>query len=77
MVGSIVAVGVLTCALFYSMYVLKAVLMNVQHNLIQELMFYKFELSYHTAETIKKSRCNLLLYSNQMVQEFFLRLQEP
>ena len=32
---------------------LKTAQMNVQHNLIQELMLYKFKLGYNTEEAIK------------------------
>ncbi len=54
MVGSIVVVGALTCcALLHSMCDLKVTQMNMQHNLIQELMLYEFELDYITVEATK------------------------
>ena len=34
---------------------LKAAWMNVQHRLIQELMFYKFQLSYKIVEATKNT----------------------
>ena len=58
MVGSIVVAGVLThCALLYFMCDLKAVQINMQHSLIQELMLYKIELGYSDVEGIKNICC--------------------
>ena len=58
-VGSIVAVGVLTrCALLDSLYDLKAAWMNVRRtSLISELMLYEFDLDHSTAETSTNIRC--------------------
>ena len=53
MVGSIVVVGVLTCALLHSMCNLKAAQMNLQCSLIWELMIYGFELVHKTVEVSK------------------------
>ena len=57
MVGSIVVVGVLTCTMLHSMCNLKATQMNMQHNLIQELMLYKFQLGCIGAEATKNTCC--------------------
>ena len=51
LVGSIVVVRALTrCALLHNMCDLKATQINMQHNLIREFIFYKFELSLNIAE---------------------------
>ena len=55
LVGSIVVVGVLTCrALLCSICDLKALQINMQCTLIQEIQFYEFELGHNTKETTKK-----------------------
>ena len=50
--------------------------MNMHHNLIQELMLYKFELS-NQKHLSEKWRYSWSQYSNQVVQEILLGLQEP
>ena len=56
--NSIVVVGALTrCALLQSVYYLKATQTNMQHHQIQELMFYKFVMSYKTAKVTKNICC--------------------
>ena len=77
-VGSIVVVSVLTCCiLLHSMKDLKAVQINVQCSLIQELILYKFELGNNIMEATEniceRGRCSWSPYSNQIVQEIFLR----
>ena len=59
MVGSIVVVGVLACALLCSMRDLKASQMNVQHRIIWRLTLYEFELSHNVAETSKNIFCTI------------------
>ena len=64
MVGDIVVVGALTCALVHSMFYLKATQMNMQRNFIQELMLYKTEVSHNAAEAaniiccVKRGKCS-------------------
>ena len=54
--SSIVVVGALThCALLHSVCDLKAAQMNMQSSLIQELLLYKFKLSYNTVKAIKNN----------------------
>ena len=58
MVGSIVVVGVLTCcALLNSVCNLKGAQINIQCNLIQELMLYKFKLVHNATEATKNICC--------------------
>ena len=58
MVGSIVVVGALTCcALLCSVYDLKAAPMNMQHNLIWELVLYKFKMDHNAMEATKNIYC--------------------
>ena len=53
-VDSVVVDGALKCyALLHFIYDSKDVQMNVQHSLIQEFMFYEFELGYSFAEASK------------------------
>ena len=55
-VGSIVVVSILTCyALLHSMCDLKATQMNMKHSLIQEFIFYEFELDHNATEAIKNT----------------------
>ena len=55
MVGSIVVVGALTpCAFLRCLYDLKAVRMNVQSSLIQELILYEFKMDHSTSESAQK-----------------------
>ena len=57
-VSSIVVVGALTCCVLpHSVSDLTATQMNIQHSLILELMFYKFELSHKTTEATKSICC--------------------
>ena len=56
LVGSIMVVSVLTCALLPSMCELKATQMNMPYSLIWELILYKFELG-HNAEEATKNIC--------------------
>ena len=51
LVGSIMLVSVL-----HSMWNLKATQMNVQHCVILQLLFYKFELGHNAAEFIVKAQ---------------------
>ena len=57
MVSNIVVVDALTYALLHSVYDSKAVLINVQHCLIWELMLYKFKLGPNTVKTTKNICC--------------------
>ena len=57
MVGSIVVVSVLTCALLCSIYDMKAIKMNMQQSFIRKLMLHKFKLSYNTKEATKNIYC--------------------
>ena len=53
-VCSIMVDGVLTCLLLRSMHDLKATQMNVQYSLIQEFIFYGFEMVYKVIEATKE-----------------------
>ena len=58
MVGSIVVVSVLArCEFLHSVCDVKATQMNMQHNLIQELVLYEFELSHNTIKFTKNICC--------------------
>ena len=79
-VGGIMVVGVLMrCAHCFTPCDLKALLMNVQHSLIWELMLCGFELDHNVTEAMKN-----ICYAkgegavdHSMVQEIPLYLQEP
>ena len=75
---SIMVVGTLTfSALLYSTCDLKTEQMNIQSGLIQELILYKFKLGYKATEATENICFAKSEYSNQMVLEILLGLQEP
>ena len=81
MILSVVSVViVLTCSVsLHSEDDLKVALMNVQHSLIWELKLYQFKVGHNVTEATKSICCvkgAVTQYSNQMVQEILLRLQE-
>ena len=46
--------------------------MNVQHNLIQELILYKFKMSHNIAEAIKKLKALLITSVTRRFKKFYL-----
>ena len=65
-VGRIVVVGVLTCALLHFLHDLEAIYMNVQHSLIREVLFYKFE----AAENICCVNSKAIVHHNTVTKWF-------
>ena len=57
MVGSIMIVGMVTYALLHYMCDLRAAQMKVQYSLIQELIFYKYEVGYNAIKATKNICC--------------------
>ena len=60
-VSSIIVIGASTCsALWCCVCNLKSAQMNVQFSLIEELLFYNFELGHNTVKTSKMVKVQLI-----------------